>query len=58
MQTVATLGIFRLKSGVAEEKLTTRHSISSSVTESDTILTEMHCEGLVSDSVNVPFVGT
>ena len=47
MQTVAILGVFRVKSEEEEEKLTRKHSSPSS-TESDTMETETHFD--ISDS--------
>ena len=54
MQTVATLGAFRIKSDEVEEKFTMKHSRSGSSTESDTMEIEMHSEVLLSDISNDP----
>ena len=57
MQTVATLGDWRVKSEEEEEKLTRKHSSPSS-TESVTIETETHWEVCDSDISTDPLTAT
>lgn len=54
MQTVATLGAFRVKSDEDEEKLTIKHSISASSSESNIMEMEMHSKVLDAEMVNDP----
>ena len=53
MQTVARLGVLRVKSELLDEKLTMKHSVSS-MTESDVMETDTHCVGDDSDRVTDP----
>lgn len=54
MQTVATLGTFRIKSDEVVENSTIKHSIPCSATESDTMGMVMHSDVLSSDITRDP----